>query len=208
MEMVIGAEMNETPGTIPGDAGASDEHPTPNLSPFDFTPEDLRLNRGGYLSQRQRGRLQSTAGGIVKVSRSGAVVALVFVLFGVCMILAMYLQNESTRAALFSSPLNLLMLAGAMLLVLVIVVLAVYWTRRQTSALAQARLQTAQGPVRLEESFSAETGITGYYVFVGNQRFAFAEDMSGIFQQGKSYRVYYVHSGPYQIIMSLEETRS
>ncbi len=199
--------MNDASGTVSESGNESEEFRTSSLSLFDFTPEDLRLNRGGYLSQRQRSRLQSTAGGIVKVSRSGAVIALVFVLFGLCMILAMYLQNASTRAALFSSPLNLLMLAGAVLLVLVIVVVALYWTRRQTSNLAQARLEAAEGPVRLEQSFSVESGLTSHYVFVGNQRFAFAEDMSGIFHEGKNYRVYYVKSGPYQMIMSLEETR-
>ncbi len=199
--------MNESPGTVLVSSDAAKEFDAPNSSLLDFTPEDLQLNRRGYLSQRQRARLQSTAGGIVKVSRSGAVVALVFVLFGLGMILAMYLQNASTRAALLSSPLNLLMLAGAVLLVLVIVVFALYWTRRQTSALAQAQLQMAQGPVRPGESFSVESAITSHYVLVGKQRFAFAENMSSIFHEGRNYRVYYVKSGPYQIIMSLEETR-
>jgi hypothetical protein len=200
--------MNEASGTPPGGSDSSAEFPTPNLSVFDFTPEDLKMNRGGYISPRQRAWLQRTAGGIVRVSRSSAVIGLSFFLFGLCLILALYLQNESTRAALLSSPLNLLMLAVAAVLVLVIVVLALYLTRRQTSALAEARLLTAQGPIRLEESFSPGSAITSYRVFVGEQRFAFSDDMSSIFHEGKNYRVYFVHSGPYQIILSLEELRS
>jgi hypothetical protein len=199
--------MNETSGTPPGGPDPSAEFPTPNLSIFDFTPEDLKLNRGGYISQRQRAWLQRTAGGIVRFSRSSAVIGLGFLLFGLCLILALYLQNERTRAALFSSPLNLLMLAGAALLVLVIVILALYLTRRQTSGLAEARLLTAQGAIRLEESFSPGSAITSYRVFVGQERFSFSEDMSRIFHAGKNYRVYFVHSGPYQIILSLEELR-
>jgi hypothetical protein len=206
--MVIGDAMNDQSGTSPANANSATELPTPNVGVFDFTPEDLQLNRRGYMSQRQRTTLQRTAGSIVKSSRSGAVVALVFVLFGMCLILAMYLQNASTRAALFSSPLNLVMLAGAMLLVLLIVVGALYLTRRQTSALAQSRLLTAQGAVRLEESFSPESAITSYHVFVGKQRFSFSEDMSRLFHEGRHYRVYYVHSGPYQLILSFEEVRS
>jgi uncharacterized membrane protein (UPF0136 family) len=199
--------MNETSDAKAGLPDSTEELPRPNLSIFDFTPEDLQANRHGYISPRQRQTLQRTAGGIVRASRSNSTIALVFVFFGLILIVAMYLQNESTRAALFSSPLNLVLLAGAVLLVMIILGFAVFLTRRQTTALAAAQLQKAEGAVHLEESYAPESAITSYRVYVGNERFAFSEDMSGIFTEGKNYRVYFVHSGPYHLILSLEKLR-
>jgi uncharacterized membrane protein (UPF0136 family) len=199
--------MNQISNTQPTPEGSAEEFPHPNLSIFDFTPEDLQANRNGYISRRQRENLQRTAGGIVRTSRSNSRIALIFVFFGLALILAMYLQNESSRAALFSSPLNLAMLAGAIVLVMLILAFAMGLTRRQTTALAAAQLQKAEGAIRLQQSFSPESAITSYYVFVGDQRFAFSEDMSSTFSEGRNYRVYFVHSGPYRLILSLEKLR-
>lgn len=205
---VIGEVMSETSGTYPGSEDSSEESSTASLNVFDFTPQELQLNRSGHLSQRQRDRLQQTAGGMVKASRSNAVIGLAFLPFGLCLILALYLQNADSRAALFSSPLNLLMLAGTAVLVLVIVGLGIWWTRRQSKSLASARLEMTQGPVRLDRDYSPRSGITGYLVYVGKERFAFVDDMSALFHEGKDYRVYFVHAGPYRMIMSFEERRS
>jgi uncharacterized membrane protein (UPF0136 family) len=199
--------MNETSDTHGSAEGSSEEFPHPNLSIFDFTPEDLQANRHGYISQRQREALLRTAGGIVRASRSNSRIALIFVFFGLALILALYLQNEGSRAALFASPLNLVMLAGAIAMVMLILAFAMGLTRRQTTALAAAQLQKAEGVIRLEQSYSPESAITSYYVFVGDQRFAFSEDMSSVFAEGRNYRVYFVHSGPYRLILSLEKMR-
>ena len=205
--MVIGRRMNETSDPNPDPERSSEEFARPNLSIFDFTPEDLQSNRRGFISQRQRENLQRTAGGIVRASRSNSGIALIFVFFGLALILAMFLQNESSRAALFSNPLNLVMLAGGIALVMLILAFAMGLTRRQTTALAAAELKKAEGIVRLEQSYSPESAITSYYVFVGNQKFAFSEDMSATFTEGRNYRVYFVHSGPYRLILSLEKLR-
>ena len=205
--MVVGDKMNETPDANPGREGPSEDLPRPNLSIFDFTPEDLQANRHGYISQRQRENLERTAGGIVRASRSNSRIALIFVFFGLALILTLYLQNASSQAALFSNPLNLVMLAGAIALVMLILGFATSLTRRQSTALAAAQLQKAEGVVRMEQSFSPESAITSYYVFVGDQKFAFSEDMSGTFTEGRNYRVYFVHSGPYRLILSLEKLR-
>jgi lysylphosphatidylglycerol synthetase-like protein (DUF2156 family) len=206
--MVVGEMMSETPDTLPADPDSEEEYPRPKPGIFNFTREDLRSNRAGYISQRQRDWLNRIAGGMVRSSRSNAIIALGFVFLGLILILFLYVQNESSRAALFSSSLNLLLVAGAVALVLVILVMAMVLTRRRSSALAEARLQKAEGVVRLDQSFSPGSAVTSYYVFVGNQRFAFSEDMSSIFPEGRNLRVFFIQSGPMQMILSLERMRA
>jgi lysylphosphatidylglycerol synthetase-like protein (DUF2156 family) len=205
--MVVGEKMTEGPDTLPADPDSEDEYPKPKAGIFDFTREDLRSNRAGYISHRQREWLGQIASGMVRSSRSNAVIALGFVLFGLILILFLYMQNEGSRAALFSSSLNLLLVAGAVVLVLVILVLAMVLTRRRSSELAAAHLQKAEGVVRLEQSFSPGSSITSYHVFVGEQRFAFSEDMSSVFTEGRKCRVFFIQSGPMQMILSLEQLR-
>jgi len=206
--MVIGEIMSESSDSLPTDPGSEEEYPRPKPGIFEFTREDLKSNRAGYISRRQREWLNQMAGGMVRSSRSNAVIGLGFVLFGLVLILFLYMQNESSRAALFSSALNLLLLAGAVVVVLIILALAMVLTRRRSSALAEAHLEKAEGTVRLDEAFSPGSAITSYYVFVGKQRFAFSEDMSSVFPEGRNFRVFFVQSGPMQMILSLEQLRA
>ncbi|MFN2121560.1 MAG: hypothetical protein ACK2T0_14325 [Anaerolineales bacterium] len=200
--------MSEAPDSLPADSNLDETFPRSKPGIFDFTPEDLRSNRAGYVSQRQREWLNQIAGGMVRSSRSNAIIALGFVFLGLALILILYMQNESSRAALLSSSLNLLLVAGAVGLVLIILVLAMVLTRRRSSAVAEAHLQKAEGVVRLEQSLSPGSSITSYYVFVGKQRFAFSEDMSSVFPEGRNFRVYFIESGPMQLILSLEQLRT
>jgi lysylphosphatidylglycerol synthetase-like protein (DUF2156 family) len=206
--MVVGEMMTEAPDTQPADPDPQEKYPRPKPGIFDFTREDLRSNRAGYVSQRQREWLNRVAGGMVRSSRSNALIALGFVFFGLVLILFLYMQNESSRAALSSSLLNVLLVAGAVVVVLVILVLAMVLTGRRSSALAQAHLQKAEGIVRLDQSFSPGSAITSYYVYVGDQRFAFSEDMSTVFTEGQNCRVYFIQSGPMQMILSFERMRA
>lgn len=181
-----------------------EEYPTPNLSVFEFTAEDLRANQRGYLSDRQRGWLQSTARGIVGCSMASAPIALGFVLLGLSLILALYLQNEETRAALFSNPANLLMLAAAAVVAVSAIGLSIWLARRQASSVERARLQTVQGRIRFDQDYSPSSAIMSYHVFVGDHKFSFTEAMDGVFREGETCRVYFCKSGPYQLIMSFE----
>jgi|GEM_PF-5693407 hypothetical protein len=74
---------------------------------FDFTEEDLKSNQRGHISPRQREWLNMTARGIRSSSWTSVSVTVGFLFLGLCIILALYLQNEDSRAALFSNPLNL-----------------------------------------------------------------------------------------------------
>lgn len=176
-----------------------------SFSIFDFTPTDLKSNQQGFISERQRAHLQGMAAGIRRFSWSSIPIVLGFLLFGMCLILAMFMQNASSRAALFSSPLNLFLLAATAVVVLVLLALSIVLARRQAASLAAARLQSVQGEIRLEEYFSPNSAITSYRVYVGGHRFSFSEDMSQVFRDGGKYRVYYCKSGVYEPILSMEE---
>ena len=170
---------------------------------FDFTEEDLKLNKGGQISPRQREWLNMTARGIRGSSWTSVYVTVGFMFLGLCIILALYLQNEDSRAALFSNPLNLLVFPATIIAVAVILTLSILYMRRLANRLVGAQIQSAQGRVRLDEE-SGEGGTT-YYVFVGKKKFAFGEDMSRTFKEGEKYKVYYCKSGVYEMVLSLEK---
>ena len=173
---------------------------------FDFTEEDLQLNKRGQVSPRQREWLNMTARGIRSTSWTSVYVTVGFMFLGLCIILALYLQNEDSRAALFSNPLNLLVFPATILAVAVILTLSILYMRRLSNRLAAAQVQLAQGKIRLDEE-SGEGG-TAYYVFVGKKKFAFGEDMSRVFREGEKYKVYYCKSGVYEMILSYEKVET
>ena len=173
---------------------------------FDFTEEDLKLNKRGQVSPRQREWLQMTARGIRSSSWTSVYVTVGFLFLGLCIISALYLQNEDSRAALFSNPLNLLVFPATIFAVAVILALSIFYARRLANRLAGAQIQSAQGKVRLDEE-SGEGGTT-YYVFVGKKKFAFGEDMSRVFREGEKYKVYYCKAGVFEMVLSLEKVEN
>jgi hypothetical protein len=170
---------------------------------FDFNEEELKLNRQGKVSPRQREWLNMTARGILSLSGMNVTIAIGFLFFGLCLILGLYLQNEDTRAALFANPLNLLVFPATVLAVALILTLSILYMRRLANRLTGAQVQTAQGKIRLDEEHGE--GGTAYYVFVGKKKFAFGEDMSRVFKEGGKYKVYYCKSSVYEMVLSLEK---
>jgi hypothetical protein len=170
---------------------------------FDFTEEDLKLNKRGQVSLRQREWLNMTAQGIRGSSWTSVYVTVGFLIFGLCLILGLYLQNEDSRAALFSNPLNLLVFPATIIAVAIILTLSIIYMRRLANRLAGAQIQSAQGKIRLDEEHGE--GGTAYYVFVGKKKFTFGEDMSRTFKGGEKYKVYYCKSGVYEMVLSLEK---
>ena len=170
---------------------------------FEFTEEDLKLNKRGQVSPRQREWLNMTARGIRSSSWTSVYVTVGFMFLGLCIISALYLQNEDSRAALFSNPLNLLVFPATIFAVAVILTLSILYLRRLANRLAGAQVQSAQGKIRLDEE--SGKGGTTYYVFVGKKKFAFGEDMSRTFKEGEKYKVYYCKSGIYEMVLSHEK---
>ena len=145
-----------------------------------------------------------TARGIRSFSWKNALIAVGFLFLGLCIILAMFLQNESTRAALFSNPINLIVLPVTVFVVVGILALSIFLAQRNASRLENSILLSAEGEVSFDEESGGESGITSYYVFVGKKKFAFSEDMSRVFKEGEKYKVYYCKSGMYELVLSLE----
>jgi hypothetical protein len=170
---------------------------------FEFTAEDLKVNKRGQLSQSQKGWLKSVADGVRSFSWTNSLIAMGFVFLGLCIVLGLSLQNESSRAALFADPMNLIVLIGMVPLILGILALVIFLNYRNANKLENAVLSTASGAVRFDEDSSGESGTT-YYVIVGKKKFKFADDMSRAFQDGEKYKFYYCKAGLYEFVMSYE----
>ena len=121
------------------------------------------------------------------------------------MVLGLSLQNERSRAALFSSPVNLVILIGMVPLILGILALVIFLNYRSASKLENAVISSVSGPIRFDQDSSGNSGITSYYIFVGKKRFSFGDDMSTAFKEGEKYKFYYCKSGVYEFVMSYEE---
>jgi hypothetical protein len=172
---------------------------------FEFNEEDLKANKRGQLSPRQKEWLKIVARGARSFSWKGAVIIVVFMCLGLSLILALFLQNEDSRAALFSNPANLIIFPVIVLVILGVTVLSIalaYWNARR---LETATLLSVTGNIRFDEDSSGESGITSYYVFVGKKRFTFGSDMSRTFKEGGKYKFYYCKPGMYEFVMSYEK---
>ena len=172
---------------------------------FEFNADDLNTNKRGQLSSRQRAWLNGIARGARKFSWRSAFITVGFALLGMCLILAMYLQNESSRRALFSSPVNLIVLAAVIPLILGILVLAIFINYRNANKLENAVISSVSGTVRFDSDSSGESGITTYYVTVGKRKFKFGEDMTRTFKEGEAYKFYYCKAGVYEFVLSYEK---
>jgi hypothetical protein len=172
---------------------------------FEFTEADLSYNKRRQLSPSQKQWLNSMAGYSRKYSWRTAILMTVFTIFGLCIIFAMFLANERARIALFSNPMNLVILIAVIPLVMVILGLAIFVNYRNANKLENAVLALASGPVRFDQDSSGESGLTTYYVIVGNKKFKFGDDMSQMFKEGEKYIFYYCKAGLYELVMSYEQ---
>lgn len=172
---------------------------------FEFTEDDLKANKRGQLSQSQKDWLKSVASGVRSFSWTNSFIAVGFMFLGLCTVLGLSLQNERSRAALFSNPTNSIVLIGIVPLILGILALVIFLNHRSANRLENSVISSVSGPVRLDYDSSGESGLTSYYVFVGKKRFTFGDDMSRVFKEGEKYKVYYCGSGVYEFVMSYEK---
>ena len=172
---------------------------------FEFTDEDLKANKRGQLSPSQREWLKGIAQGTRSFSWTNSFIAMGFVFLGLCIVLGLSLQNESARAALFSDPLNLIVLIGMVPLIMGILTLVIFLNYRNANRLENSILSSVSGSIRHDYDSSGESGLTSYYVFVGKKRFTFGEDMNRAFKEGEKYKFYYCKAGLYEFVMSYEK---
>ena len=175
---------------------------------YEFTEEDLKSNQRGFLTQGQRDYLKMIGEGGVRVQSWNIRIAIGFMFLGLCIIFALYLQNEDTRAALFANPLNLLVFPAIIVIVGLILAFSIWLARRVSEMLKSADLKVAEGKIELDSHYNSGAGFTSYYVFVGKKRFGFTEDMSRTFKEGEKYRVYYVKASALELIMSYERVQA
>ena len=172
---------------------------------FDFTEAEVISNRNGVLSPRQKEVLKATAHGIRASSKSGVWVILFFLVLGLCITLAVFLQGMDARNLRILGPQMVIGLCFAVFAVFVITALGIFLSRRQAAKLEVAPLLSAEGIVRHDSSYSVESSFTSYYVYFGKKRFSFLDDMSRSFPQGATFRVYYCKVGQIELIMSYEK---
>lgn len=172
---------------------------------FEFTEDDLQSNKRGLVSPKQREWINILARGIRRSSKSGAWIILGFLFFGTCLILALFLQNESTRKLLFSNLAVFIALTITAIVVFLIIALSIFLAQRQADKLREAQVHTVEGIIRLDQSYSSQSAFTSYYVFVGKQRFGFVDDMSHVFPEGSKFRVFYCKAGMLELILSFEK---
>src|SRR5215212_7508327 len=114
---------------------------------FDFTEDDLKLNKRGQLSPHQQEWLKMVAQGVRSFSWRSAFISIGFTFLGLCIVLSLSLQNERSRAALFSSPVNLIVLIGMVPLILGILALVIFLNYRNANKLENSVISS----VRSEE---------------------------------------------------------
>ena len=172
---------------------------------FEFTEEDLKSNKRGFLTKGQRDYLNMIGEGGVRVQRWNIKIAVGFMAFGLSLILALYLQNEDTRAGLLANPMNLLVFPATIVIVSLILAFSIWLARRISDMLKNAELKVAEGKVKLDQEYNSGAAFTSYYVYVGRKKFSFTDDMNRTFKEGEKYRVYYVKASAYELIMSYEK---
>jgi len=179
------------------------ENDSTPLNLFEFNESDLNSNRLGLISPRQQESLKQYAGGIRKSQWSSVWVIGFFLPFGLCLIFGMYLSNESTRRALFSDPLNFIMILAVIPIVIFIIGLGIFFANRRANKLEQAELKRVEGIVSHDEEHS-KYGTT-YYVIIDKVKFLFSEDVYQIFPEGSRFRIYYCDATHFQLILSYEK---
>lgn len=173
------------------------------LTFYEFTEDDLKSNRNGFITPRQREWVKGFAKGISRSQRGTAKFAIIFPFIGLCLILGMSFSNESARAALLSDPMNLIVLVLVVPLVIGIFLLSIFFADRRAARLSEAELKKAEGTVKLDEEHS-RVGPT-YFVRVGKTEFKFGEDVSEYFAAGGTYRIFYCETSMLKLILSYEK---
>lgn len=174
------------------------------LNIFEFGEDDLASNRRGMMTARQRMWIQNMAGGIRRSQAGTAKAGIFFLFFGLCVVLGMYLSNESARTALISNPANFLPLLVVVPIVAAVFALSVYFANRRADRLLGSGVRKAEGTARLAEERSSETG-SAYYVYVGKTKFSFAESVDALFEEGGRYRVYFCETTMLRLVLSYEK---
>ena len=175
-----------------------------SLAMFEFTEEDLKSNQRGFISPAQKETIKNFAKGIRSSQSGGLKFGVFFLFFALCLMLGMFLSVESYRSMLLTDPTILIMLCLTGFVVLGIFGLSMYGANRRANRLLNSELKKVEGVVVLDETHSSKVG-SAYYVMIGKIKFAFPEDVSGTFEEGKPYRIFYCETSMFKYMLSFEK---
>ena len=174
------------------------------MTKFDFTNEELQLNKKGTLSQRQKGVLKAMAHGIRDSSKSGVWIILGFMVLGLGIIIPLNLQGLNERSLPILGPQLVAGLCFSVFAIFAVIVFMLFSSRRQAAKWEAAPLLSAEGVISHDSDFAPSAGFRSYYVYFGKKRFSFLDDMSDQFPEGSTFRIYYCKVGQVDLIMSFE----
>jgi hypothetical protein len=98
-------------------------------------------------------------------------------------------------------------LAAVIPLVIGIMAVAIFVNYRNANKLENAVVSSVLGTVRCDSDSSGDSGLTTYFVIVGNKKFKSVDDMSRKFKEGEKYKFYYCKAGLYEFVMSYERSQ-
>ncbi len=172
---------------------------------FEFTEDELKSNKNGILSPRQKETLNTMAYAVRKSSKSGVWIILGFSGLGLCILLAMFLSTMDARRLQTLGPQMAVGLCFTVFAILALIALSLFISNRNAAKLESAQVLSVEGIVKHDSSYSDSGSFTSYYVYFGKKYFAYTDDMSHIFPEGAKFRVYYSKAGQIELIMSFEK---
>lgn len=131
-----------------------------NLNLFEFTEADLKSNRLGLFSERQRRWVDGMAEGIRRSQRGGLPVILFFLVLGLGIFFGMTFSVAGARTAFLSDPLNLAVVGAIIPVVLGIFGLSVISANRRAEQFKASAVLKAEERAQLDEEHSSKTGST------------------------------------------------
>ena len=171
---------------------------------FDFTEEELLLNKKGILSQKQKGVLKAMARGIRGSSKSGVWLILGFMVLGLSIIIPLNLQGLNERSMPVLGPQLVVGLCFTVFAIFAVIVFMLFNSRRQAAKLEVAPVLSAEGVISHDSDYSSSGSFRTYYVYFGKKRFSFPDEMERVFPEGSTFRIYYCKVGQIELIMSFE----
>ncbi|MFN8382004.1 MAG: hypothetical protein U0V02_08700 [Anaerolineales bacterium] len=174
------------------------------MTKFDFTEEELQLNKRGILSERQKQVLKSMAGSMRSSWKSGIWLILFFLVLGTCITGAVFMQGIDVQKLRVLGPQMLAGLCFGVAAIFVIVSVSIFFSFRQAAKLEVAPVLSAEGVISHDSDYAPSAGFRSYYVYFGKKRFSFPDEMEHTFPKGSKFCIYYGKVGQIELIMSFE----
>ncbi len=175
------------------------------MTKFDFTEEEVQLNRKGLLSAKQKQVLHAMAYSIRSSSKSGLWIVLFFLALGTCIIGAVAYLGKDARNFQTVGLQTLAGLCFSVVAALTIYSLSIFFSYRRAAKIEVAPLLSAEGLISHGSDYAPSAGFRSYYVYFGKKRFSFPDEMERTFPEGSTFRIYYCKVGQIELIMSFEK---